>query len=384
MAILSPDDLKTLRAIDKLLNELPSYIRAYTLYLERKEVSNNSVVSYLYRYKIFFNWLCRENISAAPSIKKVPLSDLDALTVGVLNSFIDYLKNDNLDKHLNDEDAPTSTRTREKTSIALTISALKSLFIFLAKKSEIAGTQNTFISHNVMEKIDIPIKRETSHRRAEQISTQIIQGDEMSMFLNFIASDEGYYDTLDGKQKKNTFKRDQLRDLAILSLFLATGIRVGELARIQMKEINFARQTINIIRKGDKPDTVYVMPTAFKHLTDYINIRNTRYPNSVRCPFLFVSYRKPVKPLGIRAIQYLVEKYTAAHFDQGIYPHKLRHSFAVDFVKNGGDMTALRDLLGHNHLETTSLYVNMASSEKVDALQALDKKRMSYLAQQDL
>ena len=83
-------------------------------------------------------------------------------------------------------------------------------------------------------------------------------------------------------------------------------------------------------------------------------------------PWLYFTIR-------IRTIQMLVEKYTSAYFEKGVYPHKLRHSFAVAFIKNGGEMTILRDLLGHSDITTTSLYVNMSNSEKIDALNSLER-----------
>ncbi|MGE7625450.1 tyrosine-type recombinase/integrase [Viridibacillus sp. NPDC096237] len=59
----------------------------------------------------------------------------------------------------------------------------------------------------------------------------------------------------------------------------------------------------------------------------------------------------------------------------GISPHKLRHSFAVDFIRNGGDIILLRDQLGHNDIKTTSLYTNMASTDSQKVLDKMELKR---------
>ena len=113
-------------------------------------------------------------------------------------------------------------------------------------------------------------------------------------------------------------------------------MRVGELASITMSDINYSAQTVKVTRKGNKKDTINIIDSAFNRLLDYIEIRNTRYPQAEICPFLFVTYRKPAKAISIRTIQMFVEKYTSSYFPNGVYPHKLRHSFSVAFIKNGG------------------------------------------------
>lgn len=392
MALLSPDEIKVKESISRLLAELPYYIRDFKMEKENNKASIRSIQQYLYRYKIFFNWLIIEGIVEAATIKDVTLKQLDELRKKDIVFFIDHMKNENINKKSQkplelsesekegyyQSDSNNQTRNRETTSVALMVSALKSLFIFLAEKSEDDETRQTYIQNNVMAKIAIPIDKQTSHNRAQEISSKIIQGNEMLRFIKWI-DEGGYASSLTNKQQIGLFKRDRERDTAAIALILASGIRVGELARIEMKDINFTNQTIKIIRKGDKKDTIYIMDFAFHYLKQFIDIRNSRYPNAVSCPFLFTSYRRPSKAISIRAIQYFVCKYTAAYFDNGVYPHKLRHSFAVDFVKNGGDITILRDLLGHSDIQTTSLYVNMANSDKVDALKALNDKHMKSL-----
>lgn len=119
------------------------------------------------------------------------------------------------------------------------------------------------------------------------------------------------------------------------------------------------------------------MESAIKDLKDYIQIRNTRYKGAKDSPFLFVSiYRGAATALSRRAIQNIINKYTAA-FGQsnGISPHKLRHSFAVDFIRNGGDLILLRDQLGHNDIKTTSLYTNMANKDSEKILSKMDQHR---------
>ncbi|MBQ0139512.1 MAG: tyrosine recombinase XerS [Kurthia sp.] len=369
MATLSPDDLKILEYTDNLAKELPFYIRDFRIEKTKEQLSFRSIHQYLYRYKIFFEWLQGEGIVEVPNIKQITLEQLAALRKKDIEYFIEHVSHEDIStKNEN------SSRVREMRSVSLMVSALKSLFHFLAVTSD-DENGNTYLSENIMSKVKIPVYKETSANRAAEIATQILDSERLFDFIDYLANEDGYFATLTIPQSISLFKRDRERDIAIISILLATGMRVGELARITMADINYSQQTVKVIRKGNKKDTIYIMDSAFNHLLAYIAIRNTRYPQAEVCPFLFVTYRHPARAISIRTIQMFVEKYTESYFPNGVYPHKLRHSFSVAFIKNGGEMTILRDLLGHSSIETTSLYVNMANSDKVYALNALE----SYL-----
>lgn len=198
---------------------------------------------------------------------------------------------------------------------------------------------------------------------------------EIHEFLHFVEHD--YEATLMNGISKQRFSRDKERDLAILSLFLGSGIRLGETARILTKKVNLKKQLIDIKRKGAKEDTVGVMDQAMGHLKSYLSIRESRYKASNEVPFLFVTlYGGTARPLSRRSIENLVNKYTAAFAQgEGMSPHKLRHSFAADFIRNGGNIVLLRDQLGHSNIETTSLYTNLSNKDNQQVLSRMEKNR---------
>ncbi|AZV42983.1 tyrosine recombinase XerS [Peribacillus asahii] len=166
-------------------------------------------------------------------------------------------------------------------------------------------------------------------------------------------------------------------------MMLGSGIRVSEIASLTFKDINLQKEQIDIIRKGNKADTVAVLPSALEDLKDYLGIRDLRYPGSKQTPYVFVSkYAGASRPLSVRAIQNLVNKYTGAfnsqeQFDSGqsLSPHKLRHSFATEWIKNGGNIILLRDQLGHNSIETTQKYTNLSSEESKKVMKDIEKSR---------
>lgn len=367
MVQISPDDLKIIQYTDELIAEMPPFIRDFRIDKSKQGTSFRTIHQYLHRYKVFFNWLLQEGIIVAASPKDITLPHLAALRKRDIEYFIDFVSNEDISTENENE-----KRIREMRSVSHMVSALKSLFHFLAVTSE-DDDGRTYLAENIMNKVKIPVYKETSANRAAELSTQILDSNSLFSFIEYLSDDTRYFATLKVPQAKSLFKRDKERDIAIISLLLSTGMRVGELVRITMEDINYNEQTVKVTRKGNNKDTIYIMNSAFQHLLDYIKLRNQRYPQAENCPYLFVTFRRPAQPIRIRTIQKFVEKYTEAYFEKGVYPHKLRHSFSVAFIKNGGEMTILRDLLGHKDITTTSLYVNMNNREKIEALNSLER-----------
>lgn len=367
MVQLSPDDLKIVQYTDELIEDMPFFIRDFRFEKSKNRTSFRTVYQYLHRYKVFFEWLLEEGVVVAASQKEITLEHLAKLRKRDIEYFIDFISHEDISTK-NEE----KKRQREVRSVSHMVSALKSLFHFLAVTSD-DDEGRTYLPENIMNKVKIPAYKETTANRAAEISSQILDSNSLFTFIDYLSDESLYYAKLKVPQAKSLFKRDKERDIAIISLLLSTGMRVGELARITMEDINYNKQTIKITRKGNKKDTIYIMNSAFAHLLNYIKIRNQRYSQAENCPYLFVTYRRPAQAIRIRTIQMFVEKYTAAYFEKGVYPHKLRHSFSVAFIKNGGEMTILRDLLGHTDITTTSLYVNMSDNEKINALNGLEK-----------
>lgn len=113
-------------------------------------------------------------------------------------------------------------------------------------------------------------------------------------------------------------------------------------------------------------------------LKRYLDIRKERYPGAVDSPFCFITDYKGIRPLSSRAVQKLVHKYTGAFSsDKGISPHKLRHSFAADYIRKGGELILLKGQMGHRNIETTTLYTNLSSKENQVILDRMDESRRS-------
>ncbi|GKW46944.1 tyrosine recombinase XerS [Planococcus sp. NCCP-2050] len=365
---LTPEELQILQRIENQLKDMPFYVVEYVRSKKRAGLSADTLLQYLYRYQHFFQWLLREELADATDTSSIPYSVLAELKKQDVELYLEFLKEESIP---HEKDA---VKKRGQAVVALSTNALKSLFNYLTKETENADGESYFY-RNVMSKIVLHTKKETASRRAQKISSVILNEHEITDFLQFL--EEAYEATLENALARQRFNRDRERDLAILSLFLGSGIRLGELSRILVKKINLKKQFIDIKRKGSKEDTVRIMDQASRHLKAYLDIRESRYPSAIEVPFLFVSlYGGTARPLSRRAIEKLVTKYTAAFAQgEGMSPHKLRHTFAADFIRNGGSIVLLRDQLGHSNIETTSLYTNLSNKDNEQVLSRMEENR---------
>ncbi|MEM7146248.1 MAG: site-specific tyrosine recombinase/integron integrase [Verrucomicrobiota bacterium] len=143
------------------------------------------------------------------------------------------------------------------------------------------------------------------------------------------------------------------RDAAILELFYSTGIRLAELAALDVEDFDFYNETIRVLGKGSKERYCPVGTPALDALQNY------RAKADVSSGPLFLS--KLRKRLSSRAIHNVLKKYLAhADFPLHITPHKLRHSFATHLLDNGADLRSVQSLLGHASLSTTQIYTHVS------------------------
>ena len=144
-----------------------------------------------------------------------------------------------------------------------------------------------------------------------------------------------------------------LRDRAILELLYSTGIRVGELVSLTLKDINFVDETIKVKGKGKKERIVPVGTPAMKALIEYIEQKPYSKVDAV---FL----NKYGKTLTERSVERLVDKYSKkAGIGKKVTPHTFRHSFATHMLNRGADLRTVQELLGHERITTTQIYTHL-------------------------
>ena len=153
------------------------------------------------------------------------------------------------------------------------------------------------------------------------------------------------------------------RDAAILELLYATGLRVGELVSLNVKDIDLQGSYIRCWGKGSKERIVHLYPKAVKELKQYMT--HTR-PNFLKNrngeTALFVNHRG--ERLTRQWVWNILKNYGAkAGIQQQITPHTLRHSFATHLLENGASLRHVQELLGHSSISTTQVYTHLTGHQ---------------------
>jgi tyrosine recombinase XerC len=145
-----------------------------------------------------------------------------------------------------------------------------------------------------------------------------------------------------------------VRDAAILELFYSSGLRLAELAALDVKDLDPIGETVRVMGKGSRERIVPVGGLALEALSHY------RHQANVQSGPLFLN--KSRKRLGHRSIWLLLKNYVReAGLPATFSPHKLRHSFATHLLDNGADLRSVQSLLGHASLTTTQIYTHVTT-----------------------
>ena len=143
---------------------------------------------------------------------------------------------------------------------------------------------------------------------------------------------------------------DCLRDVAMIDLLYSTGIRVGELVRLNRADINFSERECVVFGKGDKERRVYFDAKSKIHLINYLKSRIDDNPA------LFVSLDKPYNRLKISGVEIRLRQLgRKLHLDR-IHPHKFRRSMATRAIDKGMPIEQVQKILGHSQIDTTMQY----------------------------
>lgn len=152
------------------------------------------------------------------------------------------------------------------------------------------------------------------------------------------------------------------RNLLIIQMLYATGVRVSELVNIKINDINIKERTIRILGKGDKERIVVFGNNTQEALKDYL--KNGRWKLEKRkSEYLFLN--KDGKKLSTRYIRKILnDNVIKGSISKHVSPHMLRHTFATGLLNNGADLVSVKDMLGHSSLNTTSIYTHV-TDEKI-------------------
>ena len=150
------------------------------------------------------------------------------------------------------------------------------------------------------------------------------------------------------------------RDCAILEVLYASGARVSELCGLDLNDIDYGRNTIRVLGKGNKERTIPLGNPAMKALNDWIKNGRTEILTSPGDAAVFLGARgKRIDQRTVRTIVY--EALSALEGVERMGPHALRHSAATHLLEGGADLRTVQEILGHASLATTQIYTHVST-----------------------
>jgi len=168
------------------------------------------------------------------------------------------------------------------------------------------------------------------------------------------------------RRQINTSKEIGSRDLAIVDLLLASGLRISELVALNRTDIADSKNSFTVRGKGQKDRLVFVTDQSLDTLNNYMKTRTDNLPP------LFIQYSRfseesrdgDYRRLTARSVQRLLAKYgRLAGVKTTVTPHKLRHTFATTLLANGADLRSVQTLLGHADISTTQIYTHLTNHQ---------------------
>ncbi len=323
-------NLKNLEKIEYLKDELPSFVDEYFLGIEN-QTSTLTRLNYAYDLRIFFDYLAKKRFKGK-TVQEFVLSDLEKVSATDIERFLSYLSNYEIHG--------VRERCNERAK-ARKLSSVRAMFKFFFMREK--------ISVDNAAKVSLPKLHEKEIIRLE--------ADEVVNLLNCADSGTG----MSGHQKAYHDKT-KLRDVAILTLFLGTGIRISELVGLNNEDIDFHTNSFKITRKGGNQAVLYFSDEVAEAIAHYIAAKEEDKNVPEGEPALFLSLKQ--KRISIRAVENLVKKYSKIVTPlKKISPHKLRSTYGTQLYRETQDIYVVADVLGHKDVNTTKKHYAAISED---------------------
>ena len=339
MAVMNPNNYhdeqnkQNILKMRAVLDTLPSFCRTYFRGIE-EYTSSRTRLAYAYDLRLFFEFLHEKNpICAKIEIKEISLDILEQLTRADIEEYLEYMSYYEKDGReiTNDE------RGKERK-----LSALRSLYNYFYTSE--------LIKNNPASLVPMPKKHEKEIIRLEP--------NEVAILLDQV--EDGTKLT---KKELEYHKKTKLRDVALLTLLLGTGIRVSECVGLDIQDINFDVDGIKIRRKGGYEAVIYFGEEVETALLDYLEERNHIIPVEGHEKALFLSLQN--RRMTVRSVENLVKKYSSRVTTlKKITPHKLRSTYGTTLYQETGDIYLVADVLGHKDVNTTRKHYAAQADER--------------------
>lgn len=319
-----------LRAV---LDTLPPFCRNYFRGIE-EYTSTRTRLAYAYDIRLFFEFLHEKNSSLAKiDIRDYPLSVLDQITRLDIEEYLEYIS-------LYQKDGRDITN--DERGKARKLSSLRSFYNYFF--------ENEMIEKNTAALIPLPKRHDKEIIRLEPNEVAILL-DQVEAGSKLTNKELEYH------------KKTKIRDIALLTLLLGTGIRVSECVGLDVSDINFDVGGIKIRRKGGYEAVIYFGEEVETALLDYLEERSHVIPAEGHENALFLSLQN--RRMAVRSVENLVKKYASRVTTlKKITPHKLRSTYGTTLYQETGDIYLVADVLGHKDVNTTRKHYAALEDER--------------------
>lgn len=306
----------------ELLDTLPPFCSQYFRGMQ-EYTSSRTRIAYAYDLRIFFEYMHDNNpVFKKMKIEDYPLEMLDQISRLDIEEYLEYCSYYIKDgkEYMNDERG----KSRK-------LASLRSFYNYFYR--------NELIEKNPAALVPMP--------KLHQKEIVRLDADEVAILLDTVESGEKLT-----KQQLHYHQKTKIRDVALLTLLLGTGIRVSECVGIDLQDIDFKNNGIKICRKGGYEAVIYFGDEVETALIDYLEQRNHIIPAEGHENALFLSMQN--RRISVRAVEKLVKKYSSLVTNlKKITPHKLRSTYGTSLYRETGDIYLVADVLGHKDVNTT-------------------------------
>ena len=323
-------NIQDIDKIEELLEQLPCFCEDYFLGIESR-TSCQTRLKYAYDLRIFFDFLSKKRFKSL-EITDFTLQHLENITHNDIELFLSYLS------HYRFNERHLSCDERAK---ARKLSAIRAMFKYFFNKGMI--------------EVDNSAKVSTPKLHDKEIIR--LNANEVSQLISITESGNGLSRHAVGYHNKT-----RVRDTAIITLFLGTGIRISELVGLDNDSFDFNENSFLVTRKGGNQAILYFSDEVKYALQEYIaeKANDSRVPETEKAFFLSMQYKR----INVRSVEILVKKYSKMVTPlKKITPHKLRSTYGTQLYNKTGDIYIVADVLGHRDVNTTKKHYAAISQE---------------------
>ena len=317
----------------EVLKTLPAFCREYFIGIQ-ESTSARTRLAYAYDLRVFFEYLHQENpVCAKQNITEYKLELLESITRQDIEEYLNYIS-----YYIKDD----KEITNDERGKARKLSALKSMYNYFYQTEKITNNPSALVHSPKLHEKEI-IRLEPNE--VAKLLDQVEAGEKLTK------RELAYHD------------KTKIRDVALLTLLLGTGMRVSECVGIDIHDVDFDVNGIKIRRKGGNEAVVYFGEEVEEALLDYMDERELMKPCEGHEEALFLSLQ--MKRISVRSVEKLVKKYASRVTTlKKITPHKLRSTYGTALYQETGDIYLVADVLGHKDVNTTRKHYSAQDEQR--------------------